>query len=68
MCSHPVRRRAQVTRERIRQIEAKAILKLRHPNRSGALREYMADDIDLDPDTPVHLHARRSAQALRSGF
>ncbi len=34
---------AQVTRERIRQIEAKAILKLRHPNRSGALREYLCD-------------------------
>ncbi len=32
-----------MTRERIRQIEAKAILKLRHPNRSGALREYLCD-------------------------
>lgn len=31
-------RAAQVTRERIRQIEAKALLKLRHPNRSRGLR------------------------------
>ena len=30
-----------VTRERIRQIEAKAIRKLRHPNRSKKLRDYL---------------------------
>jgi RNA polymerase primary sigma factor len=30
-----------VTRERIRQIEAKALRKLRHPNRSRRLREYL---------------------------
>lgn len=30
-----------VTRERIRQIEAKALRKLRHPNRSRRLREYI---------------------------
>ncbi len=30
-----------VTRERIRQIEAKALRKLRHPNRSRKLREYI---------------------------
>jgi len=30
-----------VTRERVRQIEAKAVRKLRHPSRSKALREYM---------------------------
>ena len=30
-----------VTRERIRQIEAKAIRKLRHPDRSGRLRDYL---------------------------
>jgi len=29
-----------VTRERIRQIEAKAIRKLRHPNRSNKLKGY----------------------------
>ena len=31
----------QVTRERIRQIEAKALRKLRHPSRSRKLRDYM---------------------------
>ena len=30
-----------VTRERIRQIEAKALRKLRHPNRNSILKEYM---------------------------
>ena len=30
-----------VTRERIRQIEAKALRKLRHPKRSGALKDYV---------------------------
>ena len=32
----------QVTRERIRQIEAKALRKLRHPSRSRKLRDYMS--------------------------
>ncbi|MDO4532737.1 MAG: sigma-70 family RNA polymerase sigma factor [Coriobacteriia bacterium] len=32
-----------VTRERIRQIENKALAKLRHPNRSAALREYLEE-------------------------
>lgn len=31
----------QVTRERIRQIEAKALRKLRHPNRNSVLKEYI---------------------------
>ena len=30
-----------VTRERIRQIESKTLSKLRHPNRSGALRDFL---------------------------
>lgn len=30
-----------VTRERVRQIEAKALTKLRHPSRAGVLRKYM---------------------------
>ncbi|HXF06700.1 MAG TPA: RNA polymerase sigma factor RpoD [Blastocatellia bacterium] len=34
-------RRLKVTRERIRQIEAKAIKKLRHPTRSQALRSFI---------------------------
>eukprot|EP00184_Porphyridium_aerugineum_P006107 CAMPEP_0184697032 /NCGR_PEP_ID=MMETSP0313-20130426/4147_1 /TAXON_ID=2792 /ORGANISM="Porphyridium aerugineum, Strain SAG 1380-2" /LENGTH=456 /DNA_ID=CAMNT_0027155793 /DNA_START=254 /DNA_END=1624 /DNA_ORIENTATION=- len=33
-----------VTRERIRQIEAKALRKLRHPNRNAGLREYVYQD------------------------
>jgi RNA polymerase primary sigma factor len=33
-----------VTRERIRQIEAKALRKLRHPSRSGSLRSYLEDN------------------------
>ena len=36
-----VGREFQVTRERIRQIEAKALRKLRHPSRSKKLRDYM---------------------------
>ena len=31
----------QVTRERIRQIEAKALRKLRHPSRSRKLKDYL---------------------------
>ena len=31
-----------VTRERIRQIEAKAFLQLRHPNRNYILKEYIS--------------------------
>ena len=32
-----------VTRERVRQIEAKALRKLRHPHHSRRLRDYLAD-------------------------
>ena len=32
-----------VTRERIRQIEAKALRKLRHPSRSKKLKDYLVD-------------------------
>eukprot|EP00271_Cylindrocystis_brebissonii_P008643 TRINITY_DN23113_c0_g1_i1.p1 TRINITY_DN23113_c0_g1~~TRINITY_DN23113_c0_g1_i1.p1 ORF type:complete len:670 (-),score=112.36 TRINITY_DN23113_c0_g1_i1:1367-3337(-) len=35
--------RFQVTRERIRQIEQKAIRKLRHPSRSEGLRDYLTE-------------------------
>lgn len=37
-----VGREFQVTRERIRQIEAKALRKLRHPSRSKKLKDYMS--------------------------
>jgi RNA polymerase primary sigma factor len=36
-----VGREFNVTRERIRQIEAKALRKLRHPNRNSVLKEYI---------------------------
>jgi hypothetical protein len=38
-----------VTRERVRQIEAKAVAKLQHPVRSSELAEYVADS----PQIPV---------------
>ncbi len=38
-----VSRYFNVTRERIRQIEAKALRKLRHPTRSRHLRDYLGD-------------------------
>jgi RNA polymerase primary sigma factor len=33
-----------VTRERVRQIEAKALRKLRHPSRSEQLRSFLIED------------------------
>jgi RNA polymerase primary sigma factor len=36
-----VGKKFNVTRERIRQIEAKALRKLRHPSRSKKLKEYI---------------------------
>jgi RNA polymerase primary sigma factor len=33
-----------VTRERIRQIESKTLAKLRHPQRSQKLRDYLQDE------------------------
>ena len=38
-----VGRKFNITRERIRQIEAKALRKLRHPSRSKTLRDYLAN-------------------------
>ena len=38
-----VGKRFNVTRERIRQIEAKALRKLRHPSRAKKLRDIMVD-------------------------
>jgi RNA polymerase primary sigma factor len=38
-----VGRKFSITRERIRQIEAKALCKLRHPSRSRKLRAFLAD-------------------------
>lgn len=41
-----------VTRERIRQIEVKALRKLRHPSRSGTLQAFVNSDIDLTDEEP----------------
>ena len=38
-----VGKKFDITRERIRQIEAKALRKLRHPSRSKALKDYLAN-------------------------
>ena len=38
-----VGRQFGVTRERIRQIESKTLAKLRHPNRSARLKDYLED-------------------------
>jgi len=40
-----------VTRERIRQIEAKALRKLRHPSRSDRLKNFVDTDNEMDFDT-----------------
>ena len=40
-----------VTRERIRQIEAKALRKLRQPSRNGVLREYLPTELEAQIDT-----------------
>ena len=40
-----------VTRERIRQIEAKALRKLRHPSRSDKLKTFVDTDTEMDMDT-----------------
>ena len=39
-----------VTRERIRQIEAKALRKLRHPSRSDKLKTFVDTDSEMDAD------------------
>ncbi len=40
----------KVTRERVRQIEAKAVAKLQHPVRSCELAEYVADSPQISPE------------------
>jgi RNA polymerase primary sigma factor len=40
----------KVTRERVRQIEAKAVAKLQHPVRSSELSEYVADSPQISPE------------------
>ena len=52
-----------VTRERIRQIESKTMLKLRHPSRSQVLRDYLG----LTWKAPAFRAACRRASATTSG-
>jgi hypothetical protein len=60
-----------ITRERIRQIESKAMSKLRHPARSNVLRNYLAQCPELDgqlvtgiePKTRAERQRRASVQA-----
>ena len=40
----------KVTRERVRQIEAKAVAKLQHPVRSCELQEYVADSPQISAE------------------
>jgi hypothetical protein len=61
-----------VTRERIRQIEAKALHKLRRPGRSGRLRSFPVEDwvqhqIDLKNGTQVRNNGYRSLFAPSPG-
>ena len=44
----------KVTRERIRQIEAKAVRKMRDPSRNTVLREYTDDSHDIRRASGVH--------------
>ena len=48
-----VGKEVKVTRERIRQIEAKALRKLRHPSRSRHLKDYLDEEKPHDLYTPV---------------
>lgn len=54
-----------VNRERIRQIEAMAVRHLRHPSRSGRLRDYL--DIDDETQLPVKYTGYRSFGQIISG-
>ena len=49
-----------VTRERIRQIEAKALRKLKHPSRSKQLKSFLENNIMYFPDVKVFLKVKKS--------
>ncbi|HBL99031.1 TPA: RNA polymerase sigma factor RpoD [Candidatus Dependentiae bacterium] len=48
-----------VTRERVRQIEVKALRKLRHPSRSGKLKTFFDREAEL-PTTPITVEPEES--------
>ena len=53
-----------VTRERIRQIEAKALRKLRQPSRNGILREYLPNDHDAVKGDVGDIRGRRVSERV----
>ncbi len=54
-----------VTRERVRQIESKTMLKLRHPSRAELLRTYLEEDSDWPWHAPVSAElSRRPAPTI----
>jgi RNA polymerase primary sigma factor len=55
-----------VTRERIRQIEAKAMTRLRLPQNLTGLRSYLFEDSEQPPTSPVAQGRRRSTPNLGS--
>ena len=59
-----VGRQFSVTRERIRQIEAKALRKLKHPSRSRILRSLL--DRVAHAETPNHHSQRVSFTSINS--
>ena len=58
-----VGRHFRVTRERIRQIEAKALKKLRHPSKSRKLREFL--DLELTDQIEPRRHKDTKDERLR---
>ena len=54
-----------VTNERIRQIESKAMSKLRHPIRSGKLRDYVIET-DEERERIVALREERERELLKA--
>jgi RNA polymerase primary sigma factor len=56
-----VGRQFNVTRERVRQIEAKALRKLAHPSRSGLLECFL--DVDLDAKRKAKAKAKAEAKS-----
>lgn len=58
-----------LTRERIRQIEAETMKKLRHPSRSQSLRDYLIDDLPTAGTRGLVLAPRRSDDVTQApGF
>lgn len=57
----------RLTRERIRQIEVKALRKLRQPQRNFALREHMEDRLDAAANADINWIGMQTGAAHRRG-